>query len=125
MKRAIAAQGFAAHGLGKADVTRECFVAALQSAVAHHGFISITFALAGIALVLAAQGQVERAVDLYAQLNQLPLVANSRLRWDLASAHLAAVADTLPPDAVAAAYARAPTTDLWATAAALVSELVG
>jgi predicted ATPase len=117
---AIVAQGFAARGLGKTAVSWQCFTDALQSAVDHHSFTSITFALAGAALMLADQGQHERAVEVYAQLSQLPVVANSKLRWDLAGAQMAAVAASLPPEVVSAIYARATIADLWATAAGLL-----
>lgn len=64
------------------------------------------------------------AIDTYAQLADVPLVANSQMRWDLAGAQLATVATTLSPGLVAAARARGQAEDLWATAAALLLELV-
>ena len=53
--------------------------------------------LAGIALLLADEGQVERAVELYALASRYPFVANSRWFEDVAGSQItAAVAANLP-----------------------------
>ncbi|MEZ4621115.1 MAG: hypothetical protein R2867_37205 [Caldilineaceae bacterium] len=64
------------------------------------------FVLPGIALLLADAGEAERAIELYAQIAEIPVVANSTMRWDLAGAQLASVAATLPAEIVRAARAR-------------------
>lgn len=63
------------------------------------------------------------AIAIYAQLADVPLVANSQMRWDLAGAHLAGVAAMLPAEVVSAAQARGQAEDLWTTAAVLLLEL--
>jgi hypothetical protein len=80
-------------------------------------------ALPAIALLLADQGENERAVEFYALASCYPVVANSRHFEDLAGRHIAAVAAALPPDAVAAAQERGRARDLWDTAAELLVEL--
>ena len=80
-------------------------------------------ALAGIALLLADDGEVERAIELYAVASSQPLVANSRWFEDVVGHQIAAVAATLPPDVAQAAEARGRAKDLRATASSLVTEL--
>ncbi len=79
--------------------------------------------LPGIALLLADQGEKERAVELYALASRYPLVANSRWFEGVAGKHIAAVAATLPPEVVAAAQERGRARDLEATVAELLIEL--
>jgi hypothetical protein len=122
---AIAGQGYAARGLGRSAAAWQYFSAALQSAVAHHSIVTLLFVLPGIALLLADQGEGERAVEVYALISDMGFIANSQLRWDLAGARLADVAAALPPEAAAAARARGKAADLWASAAALLVELDG
>jgi hypothetical protein len=50
-------------------------------------------------------------------------VGNSRWYQDVAGKHIAAVAATLPPDAVTAAKERGRARDLWATAQELLEEM--
>ena len=75
-----------------------------------------------IALLLADQGEVERAVELYALASRFSLVQS---RWfeDVFGGHIAAAAATLPPDVIAAAQERGRARDLEATVAELLVEL--
>jgi hypothetical protein len=52
-------------------------------------------------------------------------IANSRYYEEIAGRHIAAVADTLPPEAVATARERGRARDPWETAAELARELEG
>jgi len=115
--------GYIARSLGQRTVAQHYFFQALQSTDVHNGFLTLLFVLPGIALLLADGGETERAIEIYAQIADVPLVANSQMRWDLAGTQLAQVADTLPPEIVAAARARGRAGDLWATAVALLVEL--
>jgi len=123
LAHAQAFAGYAARGLGQRTLAQHYFFQALQSTDVHDGFLTLLFVLPGIALLLADGGETERAIEIYAQIADVPLVANSQMRWDLAGAQLAQVADTLPPEIVAAARARGRAGDLWATATALLLEL--
>ena len=58
------------------------------------------------------------AIAIYAQLADVPLVANSHMRWDLAG-----VTTMLPAEVVSAAQARGQAEDLCTTAAVLLLEL--
>lgn len=115
--------GYIARSLGQRTVAQHYFFQALQSTDVHNGFLTLLFVLPGIALLLADAGETERAIEIYAQIADVPLVANSQMRWDLAGAHLASVAATLSPEVASAAQARSRADDLWATAAALLVEL--
>jgi predicted ATPase/DNA-binding XRE family transcriptional regulator len=117
--------GYAARGLGRRAEAQQNLVHALQLTVANQGFSALLFVLAGIALLLADEGQVERAVEVYAQIAHRPIVANSRMRWDLAGRQLAAMAAALPPEAASAARTRGRAGDPWQKAAALLIELKG
>jgi hypothetical protein len=80
-------------------------------------------ALPAMALLLAEQGEKERAVELYALASRYPFVAKSHWLEDVAGRHIAAVAATLPPDVVAAAQERGKARDLDSTVAELLEEL--
>ncbi|MCE7987418.1 MAG: XRE family transcriptional regulator [Caldilinea sp. CFX5] len=122
---ATAHLGYAARGLGRPAMAQQCFLTVLEWAVVHHGAVPLFFGLAGMALLLADQGQVERAVELYAHLADLPMVVTSQSRWDLVGKPIAACAAALPPAVADAAHARGKAGDLWATAAALLLEFNG
>lgn len=79
-----------------------------------------------IALLLADQGEVERAVELCALVSHYPSMANAP-RWfeDIAGRHIAAVAATLPLEVVAAAEEQGKARDLWETAEELLDEIEG
>lgn len=115
--------GYAARGLGQRAEAQHYFCKALQSAVATQSFTVLVFALPGVALLLADQGEIERAIELYAHIADLPMVANSQIRQDVAGRYLATVATPLPMEIVAAARARGQAENLWTTASALLVEL--
>jgi len=79
--------------------------------------------LPAAALLLADEGQSERAVEVYALASRYPCVTNSQWYEDVAGRHIAAVAATLPPDVVAAAQERGRARDLEATVDELLAEL--
>ena len=74
------------------------------------------------ALLLADQDEVQRAIEIYALASRYPYVPNSRWVQDVAGKHIAAIAETLPPDVVAAAQERGRALDLWATVEELLIE---
>ena len=75
------------------------------------------------ARLLACEGQIERAVELYGLASRYPFVANSRWFEDVAGHHLTAAAATLPSAAVTASRERGRARDLIATVEELLSEL--
>ena len=119
----LAALGYAARGLGDLHLARQYFSQALRTFTETEGFLPLLYALPGAALLLADEGQVERAVEVYASASRYPLVANSRWFEDVAGQHIAAVAATLPPDVVAAAQERGRAQDLETIVAELLIKL--
>ena len=99
--------GFCASQLAGSDLTRAWAI----------------FSVAHMALLLADQGEAERAVELYALASRYPYVGHSRYWEHLAGRRIAAVAATLPPEVVAAAEARGRARDLAATVTQLLAEL--
>ena len=68
--------------------------------------MELMVALAGIALLMADEGEAKGAIELYALASRYPLVANSHWFEDVIGRHIAAVADALPPHTTAAAQER-------------------
>jgi hypothetical protein len=79
--------------------------------------------LPAIALLLTDQGETEQAAELYALASRHPYVANSVWFQDVAGKHIAAAAESLPPEVVAAAQERGRARDIWQTARELLAEL--
>jgi tetratricopeptide (TPR) repeat protein len=102
--RAIAA--YAARGLGRPAQARRQIRQALQMGTKLDSWLPIVLGLPALALLLADEGELERAVELYALASRYPHVSNSRWFEDVAGRDIAAVAATLPADAAAAARER-------------------
>jgi predicted ATPase/DNA-binding CsgD family transcriptional regulator len=115
--------GLAARGLERRDEAWRHLVTALERAGKGPHFLELMTVLAGIALLLADEGQVERAVELYALASRYPFVANSRWFEDVAGSQITALAANLPEAAVTAARQRGQARDLDATLTELLSEL--
>jgi len=121
---ALAFLGVAARGLGQLSEARRHLSEALRTTgIARAATLWVT--LSTIPLLLADQGEKERAVELYALASRYPFVTNNRLFEDFAGKHITIVAATLPPDVVAAAQARGRARDLEATVAELLVEMEG
>ena len=105
------------------DYAQGDFCRALQITVDGEEFLSLTHALPGIALTLADQGEVERAVEIYTLASSMGMVANSRWFADIAGNEIAALAAGLPADVVDAAKGRVQTVLSWEPAAELLAEL--
>jgi len=117
--------GYAARALGQLSQARQHLLKALRAGAETGFFLLLVPPLPGVALLLADQGEVERAVELYGLASRYPFVAKSRWFEDVAGRHIAAVAATLPPEVVAAAQERGRARDLQATVAELLAELEG
>jgi predicted ATPase/DNA-binding SARP family transcriptional activator len=117
--------GHAAFGLGQLAQARRYLIEALQGAAEAGTLAPAVFSIALVALLLANQGEAERAVELYALASRHPYVGNSRYQEDTVGRHIAAAAATLPPEVAAGAQARGRARDLEATVAELLVELGG
>jgi DNA-binding SARP family transcriptional activator/predicted ATPase len=115
----------AAHGLGDTPGARHNLCHALELAQESGVVSPLLWALPAMALLLAGQGENERAVELYALASRYPLMAKSRWFADVIGEQIAAAAATLPPERVASAEKRGRARDLEATASGLLTELAG
>jgi predicted ATPase/DNA-binding CsgD family transcriptional regulator len=115
--------GLAARGLERRPEAWQHLVSVLDWASKGQAFIELMVALTGTALLLADEGEVERAIELYALASRHPFVANSRWFEDVVGRHITAVAGTLPPQVVATAQERGQARDLDATVGELLTEL--
>jgi tetratricopeptide (TPR) repeat protein len=122
---ALAFQAYAARGFGALGEARRYLHEALQIATELPMALSVLVAVPGMALLVATQGEIERAVELYALALRHSFVANSPWFEDVAGRQIAAAAAELPPEAVAAAQARGRARDLEATVMELLEELGG
>ncbi len=121
--KALASLGYAERGLGNIPQAQQHLSEALKTTADTGAFWPLMYALPAIALLMADQGEKERAVELYALASRYPFVANSRWFEDVAGRHIAAVASTLPPEVVAAVQERGQARDLDATVKELLVEL--
>jgi tetratricopeptide (TPR) repeat protein len=122
---ALAFPGYAAHMLGRPRQAGRCFRRALRLAAEIKSLRALLHVLPGVAFLLADQGEVERAVELYALASRYPFVANSRWFEDVAGKHIASASNALPPQAVEAAKERGRARDVDATVQELLKELGG
>ena len=74
------------------------FLDALRIAIDGDFFLTLTHTLPGIALLFVDQGQVERAVELYALAATQGIVANSKWFDDIAGDEIARAAAGLPAE---------------------------
>jgi predicted ATPase/DNA-binding SARP family transcriptional activator len=111
--------------LGRRDTARECLCTALSRAVDGRAGTMPIKVLPTAAEWLAAEGQTERAVEVYALALRYPHIANSHWYQDVFGPPMAAAAASLPPEVVQAAQARGRARDLEATVRELLRELGG
>jgi predicted ATPase/DNA-binding SARP family transcriptional activator len=122
LAQALACQGFAARGLNLTLQAQEYFMDALRVAIKGEDFFPLIHALPGIALLFADQGDIERAVELYALASSFGVVANSKWFADIAGDEIASAAEELPVKIFEAAKTRGRELDLWERAAGLLEE---
>ncbi len=122
---ALASLGVATRGLDQLPLAQRHIHEALRMAAETRAFYPLMFAVPATALLLADQGEKERAVELYALASCYAVVANSRWFEDVFGRHIVALASTLPPEVVAAAQERGRARDLDATVKELLVELGG
>ncbi len=115
--------GLAARGLDHRLEAWQNFISALEWASKGQRFIELMVTLAGIALLLADDGKVERAIELYALALRYPFVANSRWFEDVIGQHIAAAAATLSSERIMTARRCGQARDLASTVGDLLSEL--
>jgi tetratricopeptide (TPR) repeat protein len=115
--------GLAAREAGETAQVRECVVEALKTGVDLGAFLPVMYGLPAAALLLADQGAVERAVEVYACASRYGFVANSCWFEEVASRPIAAAAAVLPAELIEAARERGQAQAWEAMAAELLTEL--
>jgi tetratricopeptide (TPR) repeat protein len=115
---------YAARGLGKQTEARAHLREALANAADHASRNLLLAALQPAALLLCDERNVERGIEVSTlAFVQWPFAASSRWFEDVAGKHIAAAAEGLPAEVVAAAQKRGRERDLWETARELLDEL--
>lgn len=112
--------GLAGLRAGNPVLAQQCVLQALQTGVDLGAFMAVMYALPAAALLLAEEGAVERAVEVYACACQYGFVSNSRWFHDVVEQPLAAHVARLPAETAAAARARGQSRDWKAMAASLL-----
>jgi hypothetical protein len=110
-------------GLGDRDEAWKPLRAQLAWAQKSQMLMPVLFGLVAAARVLADEGQIEHAIELYALVSRYPFVANSRWFGDVAGSQITALAANLPEAAVTAARQRGQARDLIATVVEFLTEL--
>jgi DNA-binding SARP family transcriptional activator/predicted ATPase len=123
LSMALATLALVARGLEDMPADRKHLCHAIENAHECGIVLPLLWALPAAALLLAGQGENERAVELYALASRYPLVAQSRWFADVVGNTLTEVAAALPAERVAVLEERGRARDLEATIAELLSEL--
>jgi tetratricopeptide (TPR) repeat protein len=119
----FALSGYAAVALAQPSMAREFLYRALEKGVTAGDVFVFLWTLPAAALLLAEQGDPERAVAVYALVSRHPFVASSRWFENVVGRHINVAAESLPREAIVAAQERGRARDLQDTAAGLLDEL--
>ena len=117
--------GLAARGLRKRSEAWGYLATALDRVAEYQRSTEQMTALGCLTLLLADEGEAERAVELYALTSRYPYVANSRWFEDVIGRHIADAAARLPAAVAEAARERGRKRDLAATLEEIRQELAG
>jgi tetratricopeptide (TPR) repeat protein len=120
---ALASMAYAERELGQRDQAWRHLREALRTGVEIRAFFPLVLGVPLAALLLADEGEAERAVEVYALASAQPFVAHSVWFEGVVGQHISAAAKGLPPQVVAAAQERGRTRDLWEMAEELLDEL--
>jgi tetratricopeptide (TPR) repeat protein len=120
----LAVLGIADCRLGMVSQAQQYLGDVLRRATEGQPITTLPFLLPALAVLLIAQDEKERAVELYALVSSnFPFVANSRWFEEVVGRGIAAVAATLSSAVVAAAKARGQAGEPWTTAKELLAEV--
>jgi tetratricopeptide (TPR) repeat protein len=120
---AFASLGYIAIGSGQYAQAQTYLANSLRKATEVQAQYPITHAIPAIALLFAAQGETEQAVELYAFAKRYQRVANSRWFEDVVGKKISSVANRLPLEIFTAAKKRGIKRDLQTTVSELLFEL--
>ena len=114
--------GIAARATGRRQEAWSHLLAELQRADSARLYMPLLLTFAGLALLMADDGEIERAVELIALIKEHPFIANAHWFDDLVGREVkAAAAATLSDDQRLRAEARGKARNLWETAQFLIA----
>jgi DNA-binding SARP family transcriptional activator len=120
----LANLGYIARALNQIDQSRQYLVRCLVE-VKKIGSLRIAIhALPALALLEADQGNIERAIQLYALACKYPYVANSRWFEDIAGRQITTQSSSLPAERVSDAKKRGESLDTWETISQWLDEKI-
>jgi hypothetical protein len=119
----IATLSCAEINIGELELARDHLVESLEIVADIRGIWGASYSLPIAALYLATQGEIERAVAVYALIKEYPIAANSRFHEEVVGQEITEATATLPPEAIAAAEERGRQGDPFEMAAELLEEL--
>ena len=108
--------GAALLGMGNLEEAQKVITDLLWQAVNSRRQDRLLYALVGIALLTAEEGEAQRAVELYALAGKYPFVGESRWFADAFGHRIQAASACLPPATIEAARECGRYRDLWDTA---------
>jgi len=120
---ALGPLGLAARGAGDMALARQCIAEALEIGAELGVFMPVMYGLPVAALLLADQGSVDRAVEVYACASRYEFVSKSRWFEDVVGQQIRTVATSLPGEAVELAQNRGQAQDWYAMATEVMTEV--
>ncbi|MBN1812460.1 MAG: tetratricopeptide repeat protein [Anaerolineae bacterium] len=121
--QALATLALAAYGLGDTATARQHLRRAFEIAAESGAMLPLLWVLPAMALLLAGEGESERAVELYALASRYPLVAQSQWFADVIGTHIETAASTLSSERVAVLKERGRMRDIGSTMEKLLADL--
>jgi tetratricopeptide (TPR) repeat protein len=120
---ALIARAIAARACGQVREAQGHIIEAAEIVVALRGFSTVSSFIPAAALFSIDQGNVEKALELFALASGFPNISQARWFQDIAWGQVLIAAQSLPEEVACAARARGQERDLFATAEELLHEL--
>ena len=117
---ALAVMFFVERSLGRVESAQSYLCQTLEIGIKTHGYFSVLHGLSAAALLFLDQGEIERAVGLYALVTRFPVAANSHWFEDVAGQEIATAAESLTSEIAGTSRKRGMERDLWKTAEELL-----
>jgi DNA-binding SARP family transcriptional activator/tetratricopeptide (TPR) repeat protein len=111
----LANLGYVARALNQIDQSRQYLVRCLVEVKKIGSLRTAIHALPALALLEADQGNIERAIELYALACKYPYVADSKWFQDIAGRQITTQSSSLPSESVSDAKKRGKLLDTWET----------
>ena len=122
--KVLATQALAERVLGDLPGARRQALEALSIGVERSDYLSTLDSLATIAVLLADEGDIARAIELYGIVRRALVRKNHRFLADVVGSVIIDAAGSLPPAEVEAIRSNAQSLNLWTEARILLDELI-